>query len=271
MDKVDGESRAEKVGTAHQGSSEFRYRRSQAGGAPYTALCGVEVVILAGGLATRLGTITRGSPKSMVGVGGRPFLEHQIEMLRTSGVTDIILCTGHLGEQVQGYFGDGSEFGVNIRYSHESRLLGTAGALKNAKDLLNDPFFTLYGDSFLFLDFKAIMSYFLRQNKLALMTVFKNYDRYNPSNTVVEGKMVKKYSKKERTRDMVYVEYGANILRKEVLELVPNETPYGLDDLFPRLIEMGELLAYEVDQRFYEIGSPESLKEFQEFITGGTV
>ncbi|MDI6814832.1 MAG: hypothetical protein QMC90_01940, partial [Dehalococcoidales bacterium] len=164
------------------------------------------------------------------------------------------------------YFKDGSRFGVNLRYSREDKLFGTAGALKNAHDLLNEIFFTMYGDSYLFLDFSAIKSYFESQNKLALMTVYKNYDRYDRSNTIVEGGLVKRFSKREKTKDMVYIEYGANIFRKKVLELIPKDKFYSLDELFPRLIEKGELLAFEVKERFYEIGSPSGLKEFEEFI-----
>jgi len=230
----------------------------------------MQVAILAGGTATRLGELTKDKPKSMVGIQGSSFLEYQIEMLKKRGVTNIILCIGHLGNQIEDYFADGGRFGLSIRYSREDKPLGTAGALRKARDLLNDPFFTLYGDSFLFLDFEAIMSYFLSQNKLGLMTVYKNYDRYNPSNTVIQGNMVKKFSKKQKTPDMTYIEYGANILRKRVLELIPEGEPYGLDDLFPRLIEINELLSYEVKERFYEIGSPESLKEFARFIGGDT-
>ena len=225
----------------------------------------MQVAILAGGLATRLGRLTNGQPKSMVPISGKPFLQYQLDLLRRSGVADVVLCIGYLGEQIESYFGDGNKFGVNIKYSREDKLLGTAGALKNARDLLNDIFFTIYGDSYLFLDFAACMSYFKSQGKLALMTVYKNYDRYDKSNTAVEGNLVRKFSKRERTRDSIYIEYGANIFRKRVLEVIPENESYSLDDLFPRLIEKKELLAFEVKERFYEIGSLQGLKDFEEF------
>lgn len=226
----------------------------------------MQIAILAGGLATRLGGLASDKPKSMVQVCGRPFLEHQINMLKAGGATDIVLCIGHLGEQIRSYFGDGSDFGVSIRYSREEKPLGTAGALKNAGSLLNETFFTIYGDSYLFVDLEKVRRFFRSENRLALMTVLKNCNKYNPSNTIVEGAMVRKYSKREPTADMAYVEYGLNIMRKRVLGLVPDGTAYGLEDLFPRLIDMNELLAYEVGKRFYEIGSPESLGEFEDFI-----
>ena len=201
----------------------------------------------------------------MVKILGKPFLEYQLELLKKNGIQDIVLCLGHLGEQIEDYFGDGSRFGVNIKYSYErEELLGTAGALKKAETLLDEVFFTLYGDSYLFLDFKAALSYFLSQDKLALMTVYKNFNCYDRSNTVIEGNLVTRFSKKEKTKDMVYIEYGANIFRKEVLDLIPR-SPYTLEQLFPQLIARGELLAYEVDKRFYEIGSPQGLKDFERF------
>ena len=229
----------------------------------------MQVAILAGGLATRLGDLARNRPKSMVKVCGKPFLEYQLELLRRGGIKNIILCIGHIGEQIERQFGNGRKYGVNIKYSFEDRLLGTAGALKKAEQLLDNIFFTMYGDSYLFLDFPAAMRYFKSQNKLALMTVYKNYDRYDRSNTVIEGNLVKKFSKKEKTEAMVYIEYGANIFKKEALEIIPEDQFYSLDNLFPTLIDKEELLAFEVRERFYEIGSLQGLKEFEDFIRKG--
>lgn len=228
----------------------------------------IQVVILAGGQGTRLGEVTKGRPKSMVLVRGRPFLEYQLELLKAQGIRDVVLCIGHLGEQIGRYFGNGERIGLDIRYNLEDRPLGTAGALKNAASLLNDTFFTMYGDSYLFLDFRHVMSYFQSQKKLALMTVYRNHDYYDRSNAATQGNLVKKYSKQERTPDMVYIDYGANIFRKEVLSLVPEDQPYRLEELFPRLIERGELLAFEVRERFYEIGSLQGLRDFKKYVGG---
>ncbi len=228
----------------------------------------MQVAILAGGLATRLRPLTAEIPKSLIQIQGKPFLKYQLDSLKKGGVEDLVLCVGYLGEQIERYFGNGKEFGVNISYSYEGKnLLGTAGALKNAQNLLEDTFFTMYGDSYLFLDFSAVMSYFKNQDKLALMTVYKNRDRYDESNTVIAGNLVKYYSKKEKTEGMVYIEYGANIFRKEVLEFIPEDQPYTLEALFPKLIEQEQLLAYEMPERFYQIGSPQGLEEFKGYIS----
>jgi N-acetyl-alpha-D-muramate 1-phosphate uridylyltransferase len=225
----------------------------------------IQVVILAGGLATRLGDLTKNRPKSLVEIQGKPFLAYQLELLKNSGITDIVLCTGHLGAQIQETFGDGSKYGVRLRYSPEEKPLGTAGALKNAESCLNEIFVVMYGDSYLFLNFPEMMSYFTSQNKLGLDTVFKNNDAYDKSNIAVKDNLVVKYSKAEKTQDMVYIDYGAAIIRKEALQLIPENRFAPLEDLFVRLIGMEQLLAFEVNERFYEIGSPSGLRDFEEF------
>ena len=227
----------------------------------------MQVAILAGGLATRLKQIVQNKPKSMVEILGRPFLEYQLEFLKRNGIRDVVLCIGYLGKQIMNHFGDGEKFGMNLKYSNEGKnLLGTAGALKKAEHLLDDPFFTMYGDSYLSLDFAEVMSCFLSQDKPALMTVYKNYDRYGRSNAVVKGNRVIHFSNKEKTEGMVYAEYGINIFRKKVLEMIPAERRFSLDELFGGLIKQDELLAFEVKERFYEIGSPERLRECEERI-----
>lgn len=226
----------------------------------------MQAVILAGGLATRLGDITKNKPKSLVEIQGKPFLQFQLEFLKENGIKDIVLCVGHLGNQIQAIFGNGSKHGVNIEYSIEETLLGTAGAIKQAEPLLEEIFFTLYGDSYFRLNFNDISSYFRARDKTALMTVYRNYGLYDRSNTTIEGEIVTKYDKKNTTGDMVYIDYGLNLFRKNVLQLIPENTYFGLEEIFCQLIANQELLAYEVKDRFYEIGSVNGLKECTDFI-----
>lgn len=201
----------------------------------------------------------------MITVGNRPFLEYQLELLKNAGIIEIVLCIGYLGEQIEMYFGDGSKYGIDITYSSEDHPLGTAGALKKAENILRDVFITLYGDSYLFLDFSNIMSYFHSRDRLALMTVYRNHDQYDKSNTVINSGLVTKYSKQEKTDDMFYIDYGVNVFRKETLQMIPDSEFYPLEDLFSKLIAEQELLAFEVKQRFYEIGSPDGLREFEKY------
>lgn len=229
----------------------------------------MQVAILAGGLATRLGPLTKETPKSLINIQGKPFLQYQLEFLKEAGIDDVVLCIGYLGQQIEKYFEDGREFGIRIRYSYDGdKLLGTAGALKNAERLLDNEFAVMYGDSYLFLDFAAVASYFRIFNKLGLMVVYKNDDKYDKSNVVIDGNLVKEYNKKLKTKDMVYIDYGASILRKETLRLVPQDQSYSLEELYSELIDRKQLLAYAVDKRFYQIGSLEGLHEFQRYISG---
>jgi NDP-sugar pyrophosphorylase family protein len=231
----------------------------------------MQCVILAGGLATRLRPITGKIPKSMVPVCGKPFLEYQLDLLRRNGLTDIVLCVGYLHEQIRDYFGDGKSFGVNIAYSIETdMLLGTAGAIRQAVKLLKNDFFVQYGDSYLDVCHRDIYDYFRTAGCCALMTVYKNENKWDTSNVVVQDGIVKIYDKKRHTPEMKYIDYGLSVLcRDTVVDLVPQGVTSDLTALFGKLVSRGKLAAYEVFNRFYEIGSITGLKEFEEIVSGG--
>jgi NDP-sugar pyrophosphorylase family protein len=228
----------------------------------------MQIAILAGGLATRLGELAKSEPKSLLKIQGRPFIEYQIEQIKEQGISDVIICTGHLGEKIERYLGNGTRYGLNIRYSHEDRPLGTAGALKKAEKLLDNVFITMYGDSYVFLDFGQIFAYFFPRRKMAMMTVYKNHDHHDKSNTSVRGGLVTGYSKNGRTGDMVYIDYGAHVFRREALGLIPHDGHFPLEDLFPALILRKQLLAFEAAARFYEVGSARGIQEFSDYIRG---
>jgi len=228
----------------------------------------VQAVILAGGLATRLRPVTERIPKSLIQIHGKPFLRYQLDRLRDEGITDIVLCVGYLGDQIVAYFGDGHKYGVNINYSYDGdHLLGTGGALKKAEEHLCEEFFLTYGDSYLVIDYKAVMSWFKQFDKQGLMVVYKNYDQYDRSNVSIEGNLVKSYSKTNKTKDMIYIDYGASIFRREVLNLIPEGEIHPLEELFRQLIERQQLLAYEIKERFYQIGSIDGIEEFKQYIS----
>jgi len=227
----------------------------------------MQIVILCGGLATRLSHLTKYTPKSMVEIEGKTFLEYQIENLKKQSIKDIVLCVGHLSEKIEEYFGNGEKFDVNIRYSYDKeKLLGAIGALKNAEHLLKDTFFIIYGDSYINVDFHKIRDHFTQHDKPALMVVYKNQDKYDRSNLIVQDNMVIGYGEKERTRDMIYVDYGTSVLRKSVLENIPKDTPYSTEQFFSELVKKRELMAFEVQERFYHIGDLEALEEFRSHI-----
>ena len=227
----------------------------------------MQIVVLCGGLATRLRPLTEKIAKSMMEIEGKPFLEHQLELLKKNGISDMIFCIGYKGEQIENYFGDGRRFGVKIRYSREKeKLLGTGGALKKAEKLLDEIFFVMYGDSYLPFNFKKSIDYFNKFYKLGLMVVYKNQNRYEKSNIMVKNNLVKQYNKENPTKEMEYIDYGVSIFRKKALELLPENTHYDLSQLHLSLIEKDQLLAFESKIRFYETGSFKGLEEFKRYI-----
>jgi len=231
----------------------------------------LQIAILAGGLGTRLGALTTDRPKSLVDVGGRPFLAWQLDLLRRHAVTDVVLCVGHLAMAIEKHFGDGSALGVRLRYSDEGdRRLGTAGALKWAAPYLGDVFFVMFGDSYLLFDYPGIMRHFLGHRRLALMVVHRNVNQWDRSDVVVDDGHVAAYAATPAP-GMVHINAGLSVLRRTALDTLPLGQPTSLQDLYARLIPARELLAYETQQRFYEIGSPPGLDEFRRLVAEGGI
>ena len=226
------------------------------------------VVILAGGLGTRLGEITRTIPKALVEVNGEPFLAHQLRLLRARGVRRVVMCISHLGEMIRDYAGDGSSFGLELQYSFDGpELLGTAGAIRKALPLLRESFFVLYGDSYLPCDFEAVGASFQKSEKLGLMTVFRNEGRWDTSNVEFANGTILAYDKKVKTPRMEFIDYGLGVFQASGFRQLPADTPRDLAQFYQDLLSRGELAAYEISERFYEIGSVDGLNELSQYLT----
>lgn len=229
----------------------------------------MQAAILVGGLGTRLGSLTKTVPKPMVLVNGKPFLDHEIGLLKRSGVDDFVLCVGHLAEKVEGYFGDGSRWGVSVKYSYDGpKLLGPAGALKNAEPLLEESFLVTYGDAYLRADYRRLMGALIESGRLGVMAVYENHGKYGKSDVVVRAGHVARYDKEGREEGMDWVNFGVSALKRRALEFVPAGRECGEEEFYGELIERDQLLAFPVEDRFYEIGSPDSLREFEQFLSG---
>ena len=225
------------------------------------------VVILAGGFATRLSPITKTIPKSLLEVAGEPFIAHQLRELARQGISDVVLCVGYLGEQIEEFVRDGSEYGLSVQYSYETNnLLGTGGAIKNALHLLNDEFFVLYGDSWLEIDYCSVYEFFYKSSCSALMTVFRNEGQWDTSNVEMDGENIKFYSKTRRNSRMTHIDYGLGIFKQEVFGQHLQGVNFDLGEIYETLSESGSLASFEVKKRFYEIGSHEGLNEMNQLI-----
>jgi NDP-sugar pyrophosphorylase family protein len=225
------------------------------------------LALLAGGLATRLRPTTITTPKSMIEVAGEPFVAHQLRLLVHQGISEIVICAGYLGEQIEAYVGDGGTFGCKVRYSFDGdRLLGTGGALRKALPLLGDRFFVMYGDSYLPTPFAPIEQAFERAGLPALMTVFRNAGRWDTSNVEFVDGAIHGYDKVDRTPTMLHIDYGLGILAARVVHDWTASRTFDLADLYRDLVRRGLLAGFEVHERFYEIGSPAGIRETDMFI-----
>lgn len=225
-------------------------------------LAAVPVAILAGGRATRLGAIAETVPKAMVEVAGKPFIDHQLALLKRRGLRHAVLCLGHLGGQVEAHLGDGTRCGMTLAYSYDGdALLGTGGALRRARPLLGDLCFVLYGDAYLDIDYRAMLAAFRGRRELGLMAVLRNEGRWDKSNVVFRDGRLLRYDKEAPTPDMLHIDYGVALLRGAAVERIPPHRPSDLATLYRDLVAEGLLAGHEVERRFYEIGSAAGLEE----------
>jgi NDP-sugar pyrophosphorylase family protein len=229
----------------------------------------MQVVILAGGLATRLGTRTKSIPKALLPIAGRPFLAWQLEVLRRCGYTNVLLCISHLGEQIRDFLGDGSAFGVTAAYSEDGpKLLGTGGALRRALGFLAPRFLVTYGDSYLPFDYAApLRDLEAHPEALGTMSVFENAGAWDQSNTEVLGELVARYEKGGTDAALRYIDYGAIALCREVIAERPPEPGFGLDQVQTELARAGKLRAFIAAKRFYEVGSELGISDLEALLS----
>jgi NDP-sugar pyrophosphorylase family protein len=223
------------------------------------------VCILAGGLGSRLGDQVRETPKPLLEVAGEPFLIHQLRLLARYGATEAVLCVGYLGERIEERIGE-ERFGIGIRYSYDAPGLdGTLGAIRRARELLGERFLVLYGDTYLRIDYADVARAWRESGLPAVMAVLRNEGRWDVSNTVFADGCVLAYDKASPTPEMRWIDYGLGGLTAAALDLVPGEE-HDLSALYRELARTGRLCGYEATERFFEIGSPEALREADVFL-----
>jgi NDP-sugar pyrophosphorylase family protein len=224
------------------------------------------VCILAGGRGTRLGELTRDLPKPLVSVAGRPFVEHQLELLRSHGAVEVVLCIGYRGEAIRDAVGDGGRFGLEVAFSDEgSRLAGTAGAIRQALPLLDDSFLVLYGDAYLRIDYRDVARAFARSASPALMTVYRNRGCLDTSNAVYANGRVIAFDKESPPPGAEWIDYGLLVFQRSIFETTKHRD---LADVQRELAAAGQLAGYAAPVRFYEIGTPTALEETDALLRG---
>ncbi len=222
----------------------------------------MKAVILVGGEATRLRPLTCNTTKIMVPVLNHPFLEHLIGYLKKHNITEVILALGQQIDQIQSYFGDGSNLGVKITYSVEDLPLGTAGAVKNAQKFLDDPFIVFNGDIFTELDLTTMMSLHREKNAIATiaLTPVDNPTSYGVVETNADNRVrrfIEKPSWDKVTTNMINA--GIYILEPDILDYIASNVSFMFErDVFPPLLERGRVIyGYSTQAYWIDIGTPE--------------
>ena len=227
----------------------------------------LSVAILAGGLATRVRPLTETIPKSMIEICGQPFVHWQMRQLAKAGVTEVIFCVAYKAEAIIDFLGDGSNYGMRVRYSHDGpNQLGTGGAIVKALPLLGKQFLVLYGDSFLPTDYSKIIKVYCESNKPALMTVYANHGRFDASNVDFTNGELRRYQKGINSPEMTHIDYGLTCFDESVFSKYSPAITLDLAEICTHLASQNLLAGFEVEERFYEIGSHKGIVDFTAYI-----
>jgi len=231
----------------------------------------MNALILCGGLGTRLRSEIGQTQKVMALVGGRPFLDFNVEFLKSQGVREIVLCVGFQANQVENFFNveKAHELGERIVISREEDPLGTGGAIQNAKEFIkSNPFFVLNGDSFCRVDLKAVLDFHQKKKALATVVLSKVTETTDYGRVTIEQKgQILNFKEKEKHGEG-YVNAGIYCLDKKIFQLMPKEAKFSIErDCFPKWI--GEcFFGFPINQEFYDIGTPERYGKIKEELKG---
>jgi len=223
-----------------------------------------KAVLLAGGDGVRMRPFSYEIPKPLIPVKAKPVLEHMIILLKESGIRDIVICVGRLGEKVVKYFGDGSKFGVNITYSQEKKALGTGGALKLAESFIdNKPFLLIHGDLLVKIDFNKLIRFHQENNGLVTMALTsvdnpQNYGMVELQGLLITGFVDRKQKREKDERVSHLVSSGIYVFEPEVLKMIPAGKKVMLEEVvFPKLVEKERLIGFSFKGPWFDLTTPE--------------
>ncbi len=223
-----------------------------------------QAVILAGGLGTRMRPVTETIPKPMIPICGKPFLQHQLELLHRNGADRALLLVSYLGEQIEQFFGIGDKLGMTLSYAYELSPLGTGGALKNAQAKLERDFVVLNGDTYLDIDYGALVGDFRQKHPSATIVAGRGWVPVVNNLAVANDGRVTSY-RKRHPEGMTHTDAGAIVLSRKVLGEIPDQEVCSLEEeVFPRLIQQGEMRAWITSEPFFDMGSPEGLQALEQ-------
>ena len=222
-----------------------------------------KVILMVGGLGTRLRPLTEKTPKPMLKVGNKPILQTIVEKFAQYGYTNIIMCVNYKSDVIQDYFGDGKKFGVNIEYILEEQRMGTAGALSLFKEKPTESFFVMNGDLLTNVNFEHLDNFHILNNSMATMCV-REYDFQVPYG-VVEIDDNKILSIEEKPIHKFFISAGIYMLSSESLDYIPQNEFYDMPTLFEKLInESKNTISFPLREYWLDIGRIEEYKKANE-------
>lgn len=236
----------------------------------------MKAMIMAAGVGTRLYPLTKVIPKPMVPIAGRPLMEHIVHLLRTHGFTNLVANLHYLPDKIQNYFGDGSQFGVNLKCSYEPHLMGTAGGVKNNQDFLNETFVVISGDALTDINLAAFLSFHKQRGAIASIALkpMDEVERFGVVITDSNGRIIsfqEKPKKEEALSNLVNT--GIYIFEPEIFSYIPFGEFYDFGkNLFPRLaLEGAPFFGYVTKDYWCDVGNLEAYSQAQKDVEQGKV
>lgn len=226
----------------------------------------MHAIILAGGRGTRLRPYTITIPKPLVPIGDRAILDILLGRLKASGIVDLVLCVNHMAELITAYFGDGSKWGVKIRYSFENESLSTVAPVRLVRDLAED-FLVMNGDLLTDLDFKVLYDYHVQNGALLTVATHKRQSRIDFGVIDVDERRNVAVGFQEKPTYELNVSMGVYVFKKTVLDYVPQEGPFGFDDLMHTLLAEKETIkVFPYNGYWLDVGRPDDYEKANEEI-----
>lgn len=225
------------------------------------------IIVLSGGLGSRLGSLTIDLPKALVKVNGRPFIDWQLNLLKEAGYKDVLLCLGHKSQQIMDYVGNGKKFSLKVNYSHDGETpLGTGGAVIKGIRKIGWDCAVIYGDSFLPIDFGLVEHAFQNTSMSALMTVIRKELVLEEGNLNYDNGVVTSYSKSSNSLNYGHVDFGLSYFKFDAIHNFQLGTPWDLSKLFQSLTKTGKLQGYEVETPYFEVGSTKGITRLESYL-----
>jgi len=226
----------------------------------------MKIFILAAGLGTRLGNFTKDIPKPMADINGKPFLKYVLESYKTRDFNDFILCVGYKSEVIKKYFGNGSKFGLNIKYSTSAKPLGTAGEIKNATKFIDDTFIVSNGDTFSDVNLMEAIMFHKKNNAIITIVCSKSNNEDRSGGVIIKNNIITAFDEKTERN---LINSGVYICEPNITDILNNIDKENISfeyDIFPKLLKEKKIYGFVTDKTFIDIGIPKSLENFRNII-----